>query len=146
MGKNIDDYLNEGIHGTRQTNPDERRKFLGSLRERAAFVLTSEQITNKIGLNDLNQKLAEHPDAQLLLNGLVPFEKLNPYRHLAIKHDISYTIIDEKNNTSAYGLVLCYDHAVDIEEIHFKEKQPDDDDNQQEEQKPSFWKKLFGFD
>lgn len=144
MSNNIDDYLSEGIHGPRQTNPDERRKFLGSLRERTVFILTKEQIIQQLGIDQLDKKLTEHPDTQLLLNGLIPFEKLNPYRQVAIKHDNSYTIIDAKENKTAYGLVLCYDHAVDIEEISLKEEQPKQ--KKQEKQKRSFFKKLFDFD
>ena len=41
---NIDDYLNQGIYGTKETNPDERRQFLGTLRERIEVALTQGQV------------------------------------------------------------------------------------------------------
>ena len=30
----LDEYLKQGMYGTKETNPDERRQFLGTIRER----------------------------------------------------------------------------------------------------------------
>lgn len=141
MSKNMDDYLQEGMYGQKQTKPDERRLFLGSLRERAAFVLTRDQIRDKRGLNVFEEKLKKHPDAHVLFNALLSLDTLSPYRRLALKHGIRYTIVDEKSNKSGYGLVLTYDHAVDLNDIFYrapKIKEPD------QPKKRSWLDKLFG--
>ncbi|WP_017473537.1 YueI family protein [Amphibacillus jilinensis] len=148
MPKNIDDYLNEGIYGAQQTKPDERRLFLGSLRERAVFVLTVEQIKQGVGVQELDDKLDSHRDAKLLLNGQILFDKLTPYRRLALKYDTDYTLVDEKSNQSAYGLVLCYDYAINHDEIFLNDKEPliDDDTKEQVNHKRPLWKKLLGYE
>ncbi len=40
----VEDYLTQGIHGAKETNPDERRKFLGTLRERVEIALIQGQV------------------------------------------------------------------------------------------------------
>ena len=38
------DYLSKGIYGNKKTNPDERNKYFGSLRERVYLSMTTEQL------------------------------------------------------------------------------------------------------
>ncbi|SEN86306.1 Uncharacterized protein YueI [Amphibacillus marinus] len=138
---NIDDYLNEGIHGSRQTKPDERRKFLGSLRERTAFALTIEQVEAEQGLEQFANKLSKNKKAELLLNGVISINLLKPYRKLANDYDIPYTLIDDKDCQNAFGLVLCYKQAIDSAEILYVEQQLE----QPAQNKLPFWKKLLGY-
>ena len=142
MSKNMDDYLQEGMYGQKQTKPDERRLFLGSLRERAAFVLTRDQIRDNVGLTVFEEELQKHPDAYLLFNGLLSLATLSGYRRLALKHGIRYTIVDEKTNESGYGLVLTYDHAVDLRDIFYRE--PKVEEQVTTPKKRSWFDKLFG--
>lgn len=43
----IDLYLQQGIYGTPETKPEERNKFLGTLRERIELALTNGQVRQK---------------------------------------------------------------------------------------------------
>lgn len=43
----VDDYLQQGIYGPKVTNPDERRQFLGTLRERIEVALNQGQVMEK---------------------------------------------------------------------------------------------------
>ena len=36
----LEEYLEQGIHGKKEINPEERRKFLGTIRERIVIALT----------------------------------------------------------------------------------------------------------
>ena len=44
---NVEDYLKQGMYGPKETNPDERRKYLGTLRERIEMALTKAQVMEK---------------------------------------------------------------------------------------------------
>ncbi|SID83289.1 Uncharacterized conserved protein [Mycobacteroides abscessus subsp. abscessus] len=44
MPQNVDDYVKQGMYGQKQTKPDERRKFLGTIRERIVIALTQPQV------------------------------------------------------------------------------------------------------
>ena len=41
---NVEEVLQQGIHGPLETKPDERRKFLGTLRERIIVSLKKSQV------------------------------------------------------------------------------------------------------
>ncbi|WP_067837809.1 YueI family protein [Amphibacillus sediminis] len=144
MSENINDYIQKGVYGTRQSKPDERRLFLGSLRERAVFVLINDQVIQEQGVKELEQKMIEHPKAQLLFNGHLNLKQLNPYRQIALKHQFNYSIVEEKNNQKAYGIVLCYDHAVDADHIYLKEVETNQQTNHASEKKTSLWQRWFG--
>ncbi|WP_316252510.1 DUF1694 domain-containing protein [Bacillus aquiflavi] len=47
----VDDYLQKGIYGQKEIKPDERRKFLGTLRERVIVALKQSQVREKKGLS-----------------------------------------------------------------------------------------------
>lgn len=143
MSKNLDDYLQDGIYGTKLTKPDERRLFLGSLRERAAFVLTQEQVTKQQGIKAFDEVLTNHQDVQLLFNAQHSLNTLSPYRRIALKHEKNYTIIDEDSNKNAYGIVVTYDHAVDLDDVFYKEPVVKKDEHSTPA-KHSFLEKLFG--
>ena len=139
--KDIDDYLQEGMYGAKEINPAERKVFLGTLRERVVFVLTKGQVMKAKGIKELEQKIKEHPNASILLNGNVTFRYFKPYRQLATKYNVLYTTVNNRDAESDYGLILTYDHAVDQDDIFLEEKKAV---KPQQKKKPSFWKKLLG--
>lgn len=118
----IDDYLDNGIYGQKQTKPDERRKFLGSLRERIVIALTQSQVREKGVYKEVQESLKKHPDAKLLLNGNMSYSFLSKYIKLADTYHVSFSMVTNKEVETDIGLVLAYDHAIDKEEIYVKEK------------------------
>ncbi|SER36442.1 Uncharacterized protein YueI [Gracilibacillus ureilyticus] len=141
MGNNkLDDYIQEGIYGPKQTNPDERRAFLGSLRERVILVLKQSDVRGAKGLSELERAINQYPTAQMLMNGDMNFRFFKPYRELANRLNVSYTSVTDRESTTDYGLVLTMDHAVDKKDIFLKEEQP----AESEPKKKNFWQKLFG--
>lgn len=139
----VDDYLQQGIHGPKETNPDERRQFLGTLRERIEVALTQGQvIENEIYL-EIEEKMKEYPQAHLFLNGHIDYSYLSKYIKKANQYKIEYTIVTNKEYNAEVGLILAHDDAVDKENIYVTkvEKAPE----QKEESKSilSFFKKLI---
>lgn len=118
----IDDYLENGMYGQKQTKPDERRKFLGSLRERIVIALTQSQVREKGVYKEVQDSLKKHPDAKLLLNGNMSYSFLSKYIKLADMYHVSFSMVTNKDIETDIGLVLAYDHAIDKEEIYVKKK------------------------
>jgi len=118
----IDDYLDNGIYGQKQTKPDERRKFLGSLRERIVIALTQSQVREKGVYKEVQESLKKHPDAKLLLNGNMSYSYLSKYIKLADTYHVSFSMVTNKEIETDIGLVLAYDHAIDQEEIYVQKK------------------------
>lgn len=117
MSKQIDDYLMEGIHGQKETKPEERRKFLGTLRERIVIALTQPQIREDGIYPQVDAAFKNNHKAQLFLNGNMNYSELSKYTKLAAKYKIDYTMVTNKEYNSEIGLVLAYSYAIDKEEI-----------------------------
>ena len=118
----IDDYLENGMYGQKQTKPDERRKFLGSLRERIVIALTQSQVREKGVYKEVQDSLKKNPDAKLLLNGNMSYTFLSKYIKLADANHVSFSMVTNKDIETDIGLVLAYDHAIDKEEIYVQKK------------------------
>ncbi len=118
----VDDYLDNGIYGQKQTKPDERRRFLGSLRERIVIALTQSQVREKAIYKEIQESLKQHPNAKLLLNGNMSYSYLSKYIKLADQHHVSFSMVTNKEHQTDIGLILAYDYAIDKEEIFVKEK------------------------
>ncbi|WP_062352745.1 YueI family protein [Bacillus kwashiorkori] len=130
-GPNLDDYLTKGMYGEKQIKADERRKFLGTIRERVVVVLTNEQIYEDKLSKQIGDYMKSNPKAKLLLNGAINYDFLRKYIQLADKHHIPFTIVNKDTETNI-GLVLTYDYAIDKENIYLK----DEDDLLETEQTP----------
>ncbi|GAE93472.1 hypothetical protein JCM21714_2557 [Gracilibacillus boraciitolerans JCM 21714] len=140
--KDVDDYLQEGIYGKREINPDEKRKFLGTYRERVILVLSKSEVRGEKGLPEIEKAILEYPQATLLMNGNMNFRFFKPFRDIANKHEVSYTSVTNREAESDYGIVLASKVAVDKEEIFLpEEKEPHP--AKKNEKKP-WWKKILG--
>lgn len=144
MSGNLDDYIQQGIYGTRQTKPDERRKFLGTIRERIVIALTQAQVKEKGIYKQVEDAIKENREANLYLNGNINYKVLGKYTKIASKYGVSYTFVTNKNHNSEIGLLLAYDHAIDKEEIYVEKENPTTKPQKSNKKSPlSFIGKLF---
>lgn len=118
----VDEVLQQGIYGPLETKPDERRKFLGTLRERIIVALTKGQVGEMEVYPQVEQHMKENPQSHLFLNGNMSYESLSKYVKLATKYKIEHTIVTNKEHDSEIGLVLAMEHAIDKEEIYITKK------------------------
>jgi uncharacterized protein YueI len=126
MKKTVEDILKEGIYGEKQIKPDERRRFLGTFRERVVLALTKDQVMRNAGLKELEEMMQSHPNTKLLLNGDLDFQQYDKYRELANKQNIHYTLVSNKSfkTKSDIGLLLAYENlAIEKENIFIEEKE-----------------------
>lgn len=118
----MEEYLQQGMYGAKETNPDERRKFLGTLRERIEIALTRGQLMEKEIYPEVEQAMKRCPQTELLLNGHVDYRFLSKYIKKANKYRIPYRIVTNKEHNSEIGLILTHSDAIDKEEIFIKKK------------------------
>ncbi|WP_456272574.1 YueI family protein [Bacillus sp. AK031] len=117
----VDEYVQQGMYGQKQTKPDERRKFLGTLRERIVLAMTQSQVRKDGILKQAEAALKENKGAHLYLNGNMSYTYLSKYIKSADKNGIEYTIVTNKEHNSDIGFVLAYSYAIDKEEIYITE-------------------------
>ncbi|KAB7672454.1 YueI family protein [Bacillus sp. B1-b2] len=118
---NLDDYLQKGMYGAKETKPEERRKFLGSLRERVVIALTQAQVIEKKVYTEIEEAIKSNSGAKLYLNGHLDYSYLSKYMKVANQLKMEYTIVTNKDGDSEIGLLIAYDHAIDKDEIYVKE-------------------------
>lgn len=118
----VEDYLEKGMHGPKETKPEERKKFLGTLRERVIVALTKSQVMEPGVYPEIIQSMKEHPSALLLLNGELDYSFLAEYIQEARKQNISFSIVKNKEVRTNIGLVLAYPYAIDKENIYVSKK------------------------
>lgn len=134
----VEEVLQQGIYGPLETKPDERRKFLGTLRERIIVALRKLQVGEAEVYPAVEQEMMKNPQAHLYLNGTMNYEELSKYVKLASKYKLEHTIVTNKEHDTEIGLVLAMDHAIDKEEIYITKKDPE-----KPKVKKSFFAKIF---
>lgn len=120
---NVEEVLQQGIHGALETKPDERRKFLGTLRERTILALKKNQVTEATIYPQVEREMKKNPQVNLYLNGNIEYAALSKYVKLAAKHNIEHKIVTNKEHDTEIGLLLAMDHAIDKEEIYITQKE-----------------------
>lgn len=144
MVKNeVDEYLQQGIYGIKEIKPEERKKYLGTLRERVIAVLYQSQVSEKEVYPEIAQFIQKHPKACLFLNGNMTDIHLSKYIDLAVLHNIRYKIVFNKDYNTDLGLVFAEEEAINQENIYIEKKYnvKEVDNNE----KKGFLGSLFGF-
>lgn len=147
-GPNLEDYLNQGVYGKKEINPEEKRKFLGTFRERVVVALTVSQLYKPKVYAEVEQAMKGNRGAKLLLNGSVDYQFLSKYVKIANDYQIPFTIVENKEHDTEVGLVLAYDYAVDKENIFVADEHEMDPKEEAESKDESsgvkgFFKSLF---
>ncbi|MFP7299615.1 YueI family protein [Neobacillus niacini] len=120
---NVEEVLQQGIHGPLETKPDERRKYLGTLRERIILVLKKSQVAEAEIYPQVEKEMKKNPQVNLLLNGNMDYSVLSKYVKLAAKHKVEHKIVTNKEHDTDVGLLLAMDDAVDKEDIYISKKE-----------------------
>lgn len=113
----VDEYLQQGIYGPKEIKSDERKRFLGTLRERIVVALTQSQVRESKVLTQIEKIMKDHPKAHLYLNGQIEYNSLSKYLKVAGRIGIPFTIVNNKDVETDIGLVLAYDYAIEKEDI-----------------------------
>ena len=136
----VDEVLQQGIYGPLETKPDERRKYLGTIRERIIVALYKKQVAEAEVYPQIEQSMKEYSGAQLFLNGNMSYEELSKYVKLATKNKIEHKIVTNKEHDTEIGLVLAMDDAIDKEEIFITKKEPN---LEKPQEKKGLFSKIF---
>lgn len=116
---NVQDHLNNAIFGGLQTKPDERRHYLGSLRERVALRITNDEMTEEKTQRRFRQAIQDYrdqPEWNILLNGKLGIGTTSPYMKLCRDNDVPFTLINDGNaqlDPDEAGLLIVAKNAID---------------------------------
>ncbi|WP_353854682.1 YueI family protein [Bacillus sp. Bos-x628] len=120
--ESVDVYLQHGIFGHAETKPDERRMFLGSLRERALLALTKGQVSRNQPYQEVEELLRSNRQATVLFNGELSYATYSQYVKMANATGCSFKVINHHEAHSPFGLVIDMPHAINKEQIYIEDE------------------------
>ncbi|WP_164510001.1 YueI family protein [Lacticaseibacillus porcinae] len=126
------DRLMQNLNGTPQTLPDQRRLYLGSLRERVALAITNQQLQADTTLPAFVTALktyAQDPTYKVLLNGKVDMSKTAPYMKAIKAQGLAFTLVNDDTaslDAKRFFLLVVNQQAIDHEDISLPIPQVDD--------------------
>ncbi|KEK24053.1 YueI family protein [Bacillus gaemokensis] len=121
VNKNVEDYLQEGIHGQKQNKPEERNMYLSTLRERVEIALSIGQVMQSNVYTEVANNMRPSQSLQLYVNGSIAYPHLSKYIKLANEKNVPFTIVQNKGTHTPIGLVLAHSTAIDKEQIYVED-------------------------
>ena len=150
MTEDLNTRLEHAAKGiTPQTCPDERRRYLGSLRERVLVRMTVQE-TNNPELDTLFlDHLKDFKDYTILINGKMPQNKfISKVMSLCSQEGIKFTLINDdtaKDEPDATGILVVSKTAINRYRIDIRQVYAPEVPHEQlsKPKKETFWDKLF---
>lgn len=153
MTDSLNDRLEKSASGvTPQTKPDERRRFLGSLRERIYLRMTVAQTDDPHLQQIFLDHMADYKPYSILINGKMPQTKfISTVMRTCSQDDIKFTLINDqtaKNEPDATGILVVAKEAInryriEINQVYPPTITPADKLSAPKETKHNFFNNLF---
>lgn len=152
MTEDLNKRVEQAAQGiTPQTKPDERRRFLGSLRERVLVRLNNTEINEPDATHLFFQHIDDYKGYTVLINGNIQDNSfLNKVEALCSQKDIEFTLIN--NETAKTGpedtaVLVVAKTAINKMRIEIKQVYSPEFQKQAlpetKNKKKSFWHKIF---
>ena len=151
MTEDLNKRVEQAAQGiTPQTKPDERRRFLGSLRERCLIRMDNTEVQNHELTNLFLKHLADFKNYTILINGNINDDGfLGDVEAGCSKLNIPFTMVN--NETAKTGphdtaILVVAKTAINRPRISLKQVYPPEFPKEElvaPKQKESFWHKLF---
>lgn len=125
------DRLMQQLNGNPQTLPDQRRLYLGSLRERVALAITNQELQTDTTLPAFVNALkpyGQDPTYKVLLNGKVDVTKTAPYMKAIKAQGLSFTLVNDDTaslDPKRFFLLVVNQQAINRENIGLPTAQPE---------------------
>ncbi|PYZ98623.1 hypothetical protein CR205_08595 [Alteribacter lacisalsi] len=116
----LKEVLKQGVYGSPEIRPDERRLFLSTLRERVHLALTNRQVREQGMYREANEMMSKS-GLKMYLNGALNYPAYSNYVQAANKNGVPFTIVNDGKD-SPVGLVLASDYAVEKEHIFIEDE------------------------
>lgn len=153
MAEDLNQRLEQASRGAGpQTKPDERRRFLGSLRERTLLRMTVTQVHDPKWDKILIDHLTDYEGYTILINGkMSQNDFINKLMGLCSQDKIKFTLISDdtaQDEPNATGLLVVSKSAVNRMRIEINQVYapaiPTEKLAAPKKQKHSLFEKLFG--
>jgi uncharacterized protein YueI len=144
MSDEVNEHLQNEIHGKKLPNEAERRLYLDTYRERVILALTKKQVMEKGIRQEVLNAMHDQKAKEVLVDGHLSLEALRPYRKAAETRRMSYRRVTLDEPEDSYGLVVASDTAIDREDVLAEDEPETEAGTSETDGKKPWWKKLLG--
>lgn len=136
---------------TPQTKPDERRRYLGSLRERVLVRLDNSEVKKAHATNLFLRHMADYQGYTILINGKIGNNAfLNKLESLCSQQNIPFTLVNNESAKSGphdTAILVVAKNAINRQRIEINQVYPAEFPKAQisapPKKKDGFWHRLF---
>lgn len=126
---NVNDRLNNAMYGTPQTLPDQRRQFLGSLRERVLMEIDVRDLNNPRTFQLFQAHLTEFraPEHTALVNGKIDHQLTGPFLKELAQANFPFTLVNKPetpDKPESVALLIVNASAVDKQTVNLLAQHP----------------------
>jgi uncharacterized protein YueI len=142
----VNQRIEDSALGGRQTKPDERRQYMGSLRERVFLAITVGQLADPAILNTFTQHCADYQGYTALLNGKVSNSIMGDYMKALNNKNVPFTLVNDPDtpaDAAAMGVLIVAKDAINRSVINIKDLFPDTTTKPAEKKHKGFFESLF---
>lgn len=150
MTEDISDRLKQASNGPLQTRPDERRRYLGSLRERVFVRLSNQDFANPDLVKVFLDHFDDYQDLTILINGKITENNaVNQIEAKASKTNIPFTLVSDnsaKTGLEDTAVLVVAKEALNRNRIEIGQVYPPEFPKTEltAPKRKSFWQRLFG--
>ncbi|MBS9335619.1 YueI family protein [Fructobacillus sp. M1-13] len=118
----VNDRLEQNQNGSGPNlKPDEKRRYLGTFRERVVLAIKVSQVGSERSKVVLSEKLRAYPNATLLIDQDLAGDAYMDYLKLVIQAGNAYSLLSNhdvsKQTDDPYAFVLAEKKAIDLDNI-----------------------------
>lgn len=148
MTDNLNDRLEQAAFGPKDLNIDEKRQFLGNLRERIFLLVTVPELHDAQMMAVFFKHFADYQDYHIILNGsLINEPAISKVEMMSNQHNIPFSIVNSKDaklKAKNIAILVVAKTAINQETIDLKEKYPTVTTTPEKPAKTGFFSHLFG--
>ncbi|WP_298785723.1 YueI family protein [uncultured Marinococcus sp.] len=144
MSNDVNEHLQNEIHGKKLPNEAERRLYLDTYRERVILALTKKQVMEKGIRQEVLNAMHDRKAKEVLVDGHLSLEALRPYRKAAETRRVPYRRVTLDEPEDSYGLVVTSDTAINREDVLAEDEPEENSKEAAAGEKKPWWKKLLG--
>ncbi|WP_338199280.1 YueI family protein [Lactobacillus rizhaonensis] len=151
MTEDLNTRVSNAAQGiTPQTKPDERRRFLGSLRERVLVRMTNAEVQDPKLANLFLRHFKDYIGYNILINGNLHDKFVDQVETSCGKYEISFTIVNNetaKTGPNDSAILVVAANAINKMRIEISQVYPPEMSKAQlantNQKKAGFWHRLF---
>lgn len=143
--KDVNEILEQGIHGKKELKADEKRQYLGNFKERA-YVAATLKDTQREDFWPLMEQCLESKEATLYIHSELSSNLQSQAIQYAQKYNRHFCIVSRQQKPEADTIVFVYADTVAVHiddpafNVQFKEQEIP---TPPKKTKSSLWKRLF---